>query len=142
MLMAAPQADPRPVVLVVDDEPMILRLMERTLVEAGYRVHPASNGLRALELAASLPTPPAAMVTDLRMEPIDGADLARLMAEQRPATRVLFVSGFIEDPDHRRLQGPMLKKPFAPAQLVAAVGRLLLDPAACSQNHSDRPLAP
>ncbi len=140
--MAAPQADPGPVVLVVDDEPMILRLMERVLVEAGYRVHPASNGLRALELAGSLPTPPAVMVTDLRMDPIDGADLARLMAEHRPATRVLFVSGYIEDPEHRRLNGPMLKKPFAPAQLVAAVRRLLLDPTPCGQNHSEGPLTP
>ena len=75
--MAAPKADPAPVVLVVDDEPILLRLMERALTEAGYLVQGASNGLRALELVGSSPCPPDILVTDLRMEPLNGFDLAR-----------------------------------------------------------------
>lgn len=123
--MSAPRMLPAPVVLVVDDEPLILRLMERTLASAGYQVHAASNGLRALELATSLPTPPALMVTDLHMDPVDGADLARLMRYASPGTQVLFVSGFPADPDHRLSGGPLLKKPFSPHQLVQAVARLV-----------------
>jgi CheY-like chemotaxis protein len=121
--MAAPQADPAPVVLVVDDEPMVLRLMERALIEAGYRVQGASNGLRALELAGNLPGPPDVLVTDLRMEPLNGADLARLVTAKHPNTRVLLVSGY--DPEHTDLTGPFLRKPFSPQELVHAVEQLV-----------------
>ena len=64
------------VVLVVDDETIVLRLMARTLLEAGYAVHQASNGPDALALAERLPMPPDLVVTDLRMEPMGGAELA------------------------------------------------------------------
>lgn len=123
--MAARQVGAAPVVLVVDDEPAVLRLMERALASANYQVHAVPDGLRAIEAFGRLPVPPAVMVTDLRMEPIDGADLGRLVASQWPSTRILFVTGFLEDSDSRRLAGPLLHKPFSPEQLVEAVKRLL-----------------
>ncbi len=124
--MPAPQkVRPAPVVLVVDDEPMLLHMMERILSEAGYEVHGASNGLRALELATSMRVRPAVMVSDVCMEPVDGPDLARLMRRASPATRVLLVSGYPEDPDHPILPLPLLRKPFSPDQLVQAVAGLL-----------------
>ncbi len=122
--MDAPQASV-PVVLVVDDEPGVLRLMERVLMSEGYQVHSASGGLQALELVAGLPSPPDVLVTDLRMDPIDGADLARLIRERPPVPRVLFVSGYPSDPSLRQLPGPLLKKPFGPDQLAQAVAQLL-----------------
>ncbi len=121
--MAAPQADPAPVVLVVDDEPMVLRLMARALDSAGYQVHAATNGLQALELVSTLPVPPAILVTDLRMDPIDGASLARLVARLQPRTRILFVSGW--DADHLVMNAPLLRKPFSPGELVETVQQLL-----------------
>lgn len=114
-----------PVVLVVDDEPVVLRMMERVLSAEGYEVHTASNGLRALELATGLPVPPAVMVSDVRMDPVDGPDLARLMLRASPGTRVLFVSGYPADPDHGPLLGPLLRKPFSPDQLTQAVAAIL-----------------
>ncbi|CAN5752940.1 hypothetical protein BH24GEM1_BH24GEM1_16460 [soil metagenome] len=122
--MSARQMVPAPVVLVVDDEQMVLRMMERALASAGYEVHTATNGLRALELAMSLPAPAAIMVTDVRMDPIDGPDLARLMLRASPSTRVLFVSGYPSDPEHGPLAGPLLQKPFMLDQLVQAVAEI------------------
>ena len=122
--MSAQQMVPAVVVLVVDDEPIVLHMMERILTQAGYEVHAASNGLRALEVAMSLPVRPAVMVSDVRMEPIDGPELARLMARASPGTRVLFVSGYPFDPDHGPLLGPLLSKPFLPEQLAQAVAAL------------------
>jgi two-component system, OmpR family, alkaline phosphatase synthesis response regulator PhoP len=127
--MSAPQTVPAPVVLVVDDEPMVLRLMERTLGSAGYQVHVAPDGLRALALASE--SPPDVLVTDLRMEPINGADLARLVTSEHPNTRVLLVSGY--DPEHTELAMPFLRKPFSPDQLVHAVEQLV-----ASRPHLDR----
>jgi CheY-like chemotaxis protein len=51
-------------VLVVDDEAIVLSLMARTLLAAGYAVHQASNGADALALAERLPMPPDLVVTD------------------------------------------------------------------------------
>lgn len=73
--MTAPQAVLPLSVLVVDNEPLVLRLMERALTEPGYRLQSASNGLRALELARQWSVPPDVLVTDVRMEGSTGSNL-------------------------------------------------------------------
>ena len=73
-------------VLVVDDEPMVLRLMVRALGDAGFQVYEATGALRAIEIASGLPSPPRVLATDLRMEPVDGADLAKLVSTSGPAS--------------------------------------------------------
>jgi CheY-like chemotaxis protein len=110
------------VVLVVDDEPMVLRLMVRILREVGFEVHAAADALQALEVAVRMPEPADVLVTDLRMEPVDGADLAKLIVRQWPGVQVLYVSGF--DTDRLSIPGPLLRKPFSPEQLIEAVRNL------------------
>ena len=63
--MAAPEPRRARLVLVVDDEPMLLGIMERVLCEAGYGVLSAANGRRALELVLQAVAPPDILVTDL-----------------------------------------------------------------------------
>jgi CheY-like chemotaxis protein len=121
--MAAPKAGPAPVVLVVDDEPSVLALMERTLAEAGYQVHVASGPLEALDLLNTLGAAPAVLVSDLRMQPLDGVVLAEQVLAKWPETRVLLVSAW--DPEHPILHWPLLRKPFLPHELIEAVGHLL-----------------
>jgi two-component system, cell cycle sensor histidine kinase and response regulator CckA len=109
---------------------MLLALMERALCGAGYEVHSATNGLDALRLVARLPTKPDVLITDLCMEPIDGPNLARLVAEGHPRLPILFVGGYHEDLQRHPLPGPLLPKPFSPEQLVRAVEDLLTGPPA------------
>jgi len=124
--MAARQVLPTsPVLLVVDDEPTVLRMMARTLLEAGYAVHAASNGPDALALAEQLPEPLNLLVTDLLMEPIGGAELAQLLFSRGLTSRFLFVSGYGPVAEYNEEFGPLLPKPFSPEQLVEAVSRLL-----------------
>lgn len=118
--MAARKAHRARLVLVVDDEPVLLAIMERALCEAGYGVQGASNGLRALELAGW--SSPDVLVTDIQMAGLNGVDLARLVTAKRPGTRVLLVSA--GDPAHREVTWAFLRKPFSPEQLVEAVDRL------------------
>ena|SRR5688572_24453946 len=120
-----PRTPSRPVVLVVDDEPTVLRLMARTLIEAGYTVHTASHGQDALALAAALAQPLDLVVTDIRMEPIGGPELAELMFAQGLASRFLFVSGYGPAADYNEQFGPFLPKPFSPERLVEAVADTL-----------------
>ena len=121
--MAVPQIVPAPVILIVDDEPIVLLLMKRILADAGFAVHTADSALSALRVITGLPTPPALVVSDLRMDPIDGYDLAKLVDHEWPGVPVLLVSGW--DPEHPIIDRPFLRKPFAPLDLVDAVGRLL-----------------
>jgi CheY-like chemotaxis protein len=59
-----------PVLLVIDDDPAVRELMERTLSREGYRVHTADNGLRGLELARTLK--PSVITLDVMMPGMDG----------------------------------------------------------------------
>ncbi|MDQ0732440.1 response regulator [Arthrobacter sp. B1I2] len=62
-------------ILVVDDEPQLLRAMQINLRAEGYAVSVASNGTEALRLAAS--NPPDVIVLDLGLPDMDGADVIR-----------------------------------------------------------------
>jgi DNA-binding NtrC family response regulator len=128
--MAAPQSPTVPIVVVVDDEPAVLVLMERVLAAAGYQVRTASDGLSAIGVLSELPAPPTVVVSDLRMEPVDGASLARIIDCRWPGTRVLLVSGWGPEAANGALRWPLLKKPFSPDQLLETVARMLppLDP--------------
>ncbi|ACL39692.1 two component transcriptional regulator, winged helix family [Pseudarthrobacter chlorophenolicus A6] len=62
-------------ILVVDDEPQLLRAMQINLRAEGYAVSVAANGTDALHLAAS--NPPDVLVLDLGLPDIEGADVIR-----------------------------------------------------------------
>jgi CheY-like chemotaxis protein len=66
------------VVLVVEDEFGIAKLLEEVLEDEGHRVLLASNGRQALKLAAQ--EPPAVVLTDHMMPVMDGAALIAAMA--------------------------------------------------------------
>jgi two-component system KDP operon response regulator KdpE len=66
-------------VLVVDDEPQILRFLRPSLSAAGYDVLTAATGTEALKLAAS--QAPAAIVLDLGLPDMDGKDVIRRLRE-------------------------------------------------------------
>jgi CheY-like chemotaxis protein len=66
------------VVLVVDDEFGIVKLLEEVLTDEGHRVLTATNGRQALERAAE--EKPALVVTDFMMPVMDGAALVKAMA--------------------------------------------------------------
>jgi two-component system cell cycle sensor histidine kinase/response regulator CckA len=114
-----------PVVLVVDDESSVLATMAHTLLAAGYAVHTASNGPDALTLAGELPRGIDIVVTDLRMNPMGGAELADQLFSRNLATRFLFVSGYGPAAEYNEDFGPFLPKPFSPEQLLEAVSRAL-----------------
>ena len=113
------------VVLVVDDEPPVLQMMARALLEAGYAVHTASNGPDALALAEELPRSPDLVVTDIRMGPMGGTELAERLFSRGLASRFLFVSGYGPATDYNEDFGPFLPKPFLPGRLVEEVIHLI-----------------
>jgi len=113
-----PEADASaPHLVVVDDDPQVVRIQCAILRSAGYHVEAAHSGADALALAehgCDL------LVSDVQMPGMDGLELARRMRQLVPGLRVLFCTG---NPgcDARLAQHEVLRKPFKAGELLAAV---------------------
>jgi CheY-like chemotaxis protein len=109
-------------VLLVEDEPVVLRLARDLLVENGYRVLAASGGADALSVAHKETEPIHMLITDVVMPEMSGPELADRMRKLRPAMRVLYMSGYTDDEMLCRKGLPensaFLQKPFTPHQFL------------------------
>jgi two-component system, OmpR family, KDP operon response regulator KdpE len=111
---------PRPRVLVVDDEQQILRALRVILREAGFETLPASTGEEALDLAA-LQHPDAGII-DLLLPDMDGVELCRRLREWTDIPLVVLSAVGDEDAKVRALAAgadDYVTKPFGPRELVA-----------------------
>ena len=77
--MTESAAQPKPLILVVDDEPQIRRLLTLTLEANGYRVATAEKGREGLLLAAQ--QPPALMLLDLALPDLPGIEVLQRLRE-------------------------------------------------------------
>lgn len=78
-------------VLLVDDQPELRRLFQRTLVKAGHLVAMAENGRAAIELVSQRGFD--VVISDVRMPDMNGVELLRALHAQEPDLPVLLVSG-------------------------------------------------
>jgi two-component system response regulator MprA len=117
-----------PSVLVVDDDPNLLRMLRRGLALAGYEVQALEDGESALR--ALRDSPPDLLVLDVMLpEPYDGLEIARRVRAAGADVPILMltardqvadkVAGFASGADD------YLAKPFAFEELLARVGALL-----------------
>src|SRR5262245_29453724 len=67
-------------VLIVDDDPDIVRLVSYNLSHAGFEVHSASTGREALEMVHS--QPPDLVVLDIMLPDVDGLEVCRMLRQQ------------------------------------------------------------
>ncbi|GIV90742.1 MAG: histidine kinase [Chloroflexus sp.] len=110
-------------ILVVDDDPDLLRMTVSTLIHLGYTVLHANNGREALTLLQSEPVD--LLLTDVVMPEMSGQELAKLAQQAFPTLKVLLMSGFAA------LQGahigdiPLIEKPFRASSLEVAVQQAL-----------------
>lgn len=110
-------------ILLVDDDPGLLRLISLRLESNGYSVDTADSGEAALGRMAS--TTPDAVVTDLRMEGMDGMALFRQLRERDPALPVIILTahGTIPDAVAATREGAFsfLTKPFDSTELLETI---------------------
>lgn len=81
-------------VLVVDDNPEVLVVVSLAMEVFGYRVTPALNGLKALEILRTKHFD--LMVTDLKMGGMDGIALLKKSKELYPLTKVILMTGYYD----------------------------------------------
>lgn len=123
------EGEGRPRILIVDDDPVILRLLQINFRLEGYNVDAASRGDEALRRARE--AMPDVVVLDIMMPGVDGFDVLRQLKED-PTSRdvpVILLSARAQDEDRRRGYAlgveEYVTKPFDPAHLVEMVRRVL-----------------
>ena len=119
------------VILVVEDAETIRKMVCAMLRQAGYRCLDASDGEEALGLVERAPDSIDLVLTDVVMPRMGGAELARRLASVRPDLRVVFMSGYCEDPIVRTIERSpsiFLAKPFTAAALMGKVRESLVHP--------------
>ena len=116
-------------VLLVEDEPAILRMTEAVLTRHGYRVLAAATPGDALRLAEAYDGALDLLLTDVVMPEMNGAELSRRLLVLHPGMRRIFVSGYTADvfSEHGiEAEGvPFLQKPCPVQELVAKVRHVL-----------------
>jgi two-component system, OmpR family, KDP operon response regulator KdpE len=112
---------PKPVrVLVVDDEPQILRALKVVLREAGFEAVPAETGSQALDVAAV--RPPQAAIVDLVLPDLDGIEVTRRLREWSAMPILVLSAVGDEEQKVRALEAgadDYITKPFGARELVA-----------------------
>lgn len=114
-------------VLIVDDDPKLLKMLQRTLVYENLNVLTACNGEEALSLIDV--HAPDLLIVDWMMPKMDGVTLIRHLRADGDNTMVLMLTA--RDAIENRVDGlesgadDYLVKPFAPAELVARVHAML-----------------
>jgi two-component system cell cycle sensor histidine kinase/response regulator CckA len=115
-------------ILLVEDEAATRDAVERTLVRAGYKVLLAANGLEALKIADLNPRGIDLVLTDSMMPEMGGLELVSRLRKARPEISVLMMSGYTEqvtDTSVSLTALPFIEKPFASADLLAEIQRVL-----------------
>lgn len=116
-----------PTVLIVDDDPRLLKMLQRTLFYENLSVFTANNGLEALPLVEE--QRPDLIILDWLMPKMDGLTFIQKLRESDNQTMVLMLTA--RDAIENRVEGlesgadDYLVKPFAPAELVARVHAML-----------------
>ena len=117
-----------PVVLVVEDDELLQEVVHDALKEGGFDLTTVASGQEAVAMIESGVVKYSALVTDINLKgPTKGWEIARLVRQIDPVVRVVYMTGAAAD-DWASEGVPnsiLLKKPFAPAQLVTAVSQLL-----------------
>jgi two-component system response regulator GlrR len=129
-------------ILLVDDDPDLLKLISLRLSSAGYRVRTADSGETAL--AALAVSRPGTLITDLRMPGIDGLQLFDAVHRQHPALPVIILTahGTIPDAVSATQRGVFgfLTKPFDSQELLQLVASAMKlaggDPSASEQDNA------
>jgi two-component system cell cycle sensor histidine kinase/response regulator CckA len=114
-----------PTALVVDDEPLVRRMVALVLEQDGISVLTAGSGADAIELSRSHHGEIDLLVSDVRMPQMDGCTLANQLQAENPDLPVLLISGYCENDAAERSRFPLLPKPFSVTSLLQIVHGLL-----------------
>ena len=109
-----------PTILVVDDDSGVRHVLVEALVDAGYAIEQASDGLIALRLIAR--EVPDLILSNVRMPGLDGIGLATILAPHTPPIPIILMSA---NPLPYGCAQPFIRKPFELEALLTLMARTL-----------------
>lgn len=116
-------------VLVVDDDEVVGRSIDRTLTEQGCTVRESRDGKEALQEFTNREYD--LVFTDIRMPGMDGLEVASLMKRMKPGVPVVVITGYGSESNEMRAQelgvSGFLRKPLTPAMIISNAERALHD---------------
>jgi two-component system cell cycle sensor histidine kinase/response regulator CckA len=116
-------------ILVVEDEPVLRKMIVDFLEASGYKVLSAESASEAVGHVQLFPGTIDAVLTDIVMTDMNGADLARFLCALRPELRVLFMSGYSDGALGDKFVLPkdvaFLQKPFSRVKLAHKLREVL-----------------
>lgn len=110
-------------ILIVDDEPLVLRVLRLAIEKAGYIVETQPNGLAALE--SIIGAPPDVLITDIEMPEMTGKELCQRIDMDFPDRNFpIFVATSLTNLEHRNWSNSVqnlvfLEKPLSARKLLA-----------------------
>lgn len=110
-------------VLIVDDDPQVLRLVERMLKARQVRILLAPRAAEALTICETEPVD--LLISDVSMPEMDGNKLADRVLKRFPSASVLLISGHYRTVPENSARIRHLKKPFFPSELIGHLRELL-----------------
>lgn len=114
-------------IAVIDDEPLVLRNLQRKISKSGYQVETFQNPQKAINRMKIAPFD--VIVTDLRMPEMDGMQVLAKTRENYPKTEVIIITGYasIESAVEAVKQGAFyyIEKPFTPEQVMLILNRAI-----------------
>jgi CheY-like chemotaxis protein len=118
-------SEPTRTVLVVDDDPQMLKLVEKMLRPRTINVVAAPRPSEALRICENQPI--HLLISDMAMPEMDGGKLADRVLQLHPEAFVLLISGKYHDAPkvERPAQVRFLKKPFFPSDLLQVLHEML-----------------
>ena len=112
-------------VLLVDDEPIVGKRLKPALEKSGYQIEAYEDGAQALERIAQRDFD--IVVTDIRMEPVDGLKVLDAALRKNPRTKVIIITGYatVEIAREALSKGAfdVIAKPFQPNDLREAIAK-------------------
>jgi DNA-binding response OmpR family regulator len=118
---------PKPLILYVEDEALIAIPGEDVLTDAGFEVEHVDNGQSAMAALDARADKYVALITDVRLPKVDGWTIARRARTLNPGLPVVYVTGdsATDWDDHGVPESVLVQKPYANAELVAALVTLI-----------------
>ena len=113
--------------MVIDDEPIVLKRLKTALEKSGYEVEIFLNGREAIERLNTSQFD--IVVTDVRMDEVDGIDVLNYVRKNTPETKVVIITGYatIEMAREALVKGAFdfIAKPFKPNDLREVIERVV-----------------
>jgi CheY-like chemotaxis protein len=114
-------------ILIVDDDEVFLKMLEKTLASSGYSVSPVTNGKDAIDIARDWH--PDLIILDIMMPEMDGGEAA-LVLEKDPATKnipIIFMTSLLKKEDENKLtyseMRSYMSKPYNKDELLAEIAK-------------------